>query len=42
MQVFHELIPGDNAERVNYSRWFKNLIPGSIGVIGTMFFTDEV
>jgi len=23
MQGFHELIPGDNAKRVNYCRWFK-------------------
>ena len=24
IQVFHELIPGDNPKRVNYCRWFKN------------------
>jgi hypothetical protein len=22
MQAFHELIPGDNAKRVNYCQWF--------------------
>jgi hypothetical protein len=32
MQVFHELIPGDYAKRVNYCRWFKNLICGNIDV----------
>ena len=38
MQVFHELIPGDNAKRVNYCRWFKNLIRGNIGVLDQVFF----
>ena len=33
MQVFHGLIPGDYAKRVNYCRWFKNLIRGNIGVL---------
>jgi len=33
MQGFHELIPGDYAKRVNYCRWFKNLIRGNIGVL---------
>jgi hypothetical protein len=42
MQVFHELIPGDNAKRVNYCRWFKKLIRGNIGVLDQVFFTDEV
>ena len=32
MQVFHEPIPEDNAKRVNYCRWFKNLIYGNISV----------
>jgi hypothetical protein len=41
MQVFHELIPGDNAKRVNYCRWFKNLIRGNIGVLDQVFFTDK-
>jgi hypothetical protein len=41
MQVFHELIPGDNAKSVNYCRWFKNLIRGNIGVLDQIFFTDE-
>jgi len=41
MQVFHELIPGDNAKRVNYCRCFKNLIRGNIGVLEQVFFTDE-
>ena len=40
MQVFHELIPGDNAKRFNYCR-FKNLIRGNIGVLDQVFFTDE-
>jgi len=38
MQVFHELIPGDNAKRVNYCPWFKNLILGNIGVLDQVFF----
>ena len=38
MQVFHELIPGDNAKRFNYCRWFKNLIRGNIGVLDQVFF----
>jgi hypothetical protein len=41
MQVFHELIPGDYAKRVNYCRWFKNLIRGNIVVLHQVFFTDE-
>ena len=41
MQVVHELIPGDYAKRVNYCRWFKNLIRGNIGVSDQVFFTDE-
>jgi len=41
MQVFHELIPGDYAKRVNYRRWFKNLIRDNIGVLDQVFFTDE-
>ena len=41
MQVFHELIPGDYAKRVNYCRWFKNLIRGNTGVLDQVFFTDE-
>jgi hypothetical protein len=41
MQVFHELIPGDNAKRVNSCRWFKNLIRGNICVLDQVFFTDE-
>jgi hypothetical protein len=41
MQVFHELIPGDNAKRVNYCRCFKNLIRGNIGFLEQVFFTDE-
>jgi hypothetical protein len=40
MQVFHELIPGDNAKRVNYCRWFKNLIRGNICVLDQVFFTE--
>jgi hypothetical protein len=40
-QVFHELIPGDNAKRVNYCRWFKNLIRGKICVLDQVFFADE-
>jgi hypothetical protein len=42
MQVFHELIPGDYAKRVNYCQWFKNLIRGNIAVLDQMFFTDKV
>ena len=38
MQGFHELIPGDNAKRVNYCRWFKNLIHGNIGILDQVFF----
>jgi len=38
MQVFHELIPGDIAKRVNYCRWFKNLIRGNISVLDQVFF----
>ena len=38
MQVFHELIPGDNAKGVNYCRWFKNLICGTMGVLDQVFF----
>ena len=38
MHVFHELIPGDNAKRVNYCRWFKNLIRGNTGVLDQVFF----
>jgi len=38
MQVFHELIPGDYAKRVNYCRWFKNLIRGNIVVLDQVFF----
>jgi hypothetical protein len=41
MQDFHELIPGDYAKRVNYCRWFKNLIRGNIGVLDQVLFTDE-
>jgi hypothetical protein len=41
MQVLHELIPGNYAKRVNYCRWFKNLIRGNIGVLDQVFFTDE-
>jgi len=41
MQVFYELIPRDNAKRVNYCRWFKNLIHGNIGVLDQVFFIDE-
>jgi hypothetical protein len=41
MQIFHELIPGDNAKRVNFCRWFKNLIRGNIGVLDQVFFKDE-
>ena len=41
MQVLHELIPGDNAKRINYRRWFKNLICGNIGVSDQVFFADE-
>jgi len=41
MQVFHELIPGDSVKRVNYCRWFKNLIRGNIGVLDQVCFTDE-
>jgi hypothetical protein len=39
-QVFHKLIPGDYAKRVNYCRWFKNLIRGNTGVLDQVFFTD--
>jgi hypothetical protein len=42
MQVFHELIHGAYAKRVNYCRWFKNLIRGNIGVLDQVVFTDEV
>jgi hypothetical protein len=38
MHVFHELIPGDYAKRVIYSRWFKNLIRGNIGVLDQVIF----
>ena len=38
MQVFHKLIPGNNAKRVNYFRWFKNLIRGNIAVLDQVFF----
>jgi len=41
MQVFHDLIPGDNAKRVNYCRCFKNPIRGNICVLDQVFFTDE-
>jgi hypothetical protein len=41
MQVFHELIPGDYAKRVNYCQWFKNPIRGNTGVLDQVFFTDE-
>ena len=41
MQVSHDLIPGGYATRVNYCRWFKNLIRGNIGVSDQVFFTDE-
>jgi hypothetical protein len=41
MQVFHELIPGDYAKRVNYRRWCKNLIRGNIGVLDQVFSTDK-
>jgi hypothetical protein len=41
MQVFHKLTPGDNAKRVDYCRWFKNLIRGNTGVLHQVFFTDE-
>jgi hypothetical protein len=41
MQDFHELIPGDYAKRVNYCRWFKNLIRGNIDVLDQVFFTEE-
>ena len=41
MQVFQELIPGDNAKRVNYFRWFKNLIRGNIGILDQVCFTVE-
>jgi hypothetical protein len=41
MEVFHELISGDYAKRVNYCQWFKNLIHGNIGVLDQVFFTDE-
>jgi hypothetical protein len=41
-QVFQELIPGDYAKRVNYCRWFKNLIRGNTGVLDQVFFTDKV
>jgi hypothetical protein len=40
-QVFHELIPGDYAKRVNYCRWFKNIIRDAICVLDQVFFTDE-
>ena len=42
MQVFHKPIPGDYAKRVNYCRWFKNLIRCNTGVLDQVFFTDEV
>jgi len=41
MQGFHERIPGDNAKRVNYCRWLKNLIRDNFGVLDQMIFTDE-
>jgi len=41
MQGFHELIPGDNAKRVNYCQWLKNPIRGKIGVLDQVFFTGE-
>jgi len=41
MQVFHELIPGNCAKRVNCWQWFKNLILDNIGVLDQMFFTDR-
>jgi hypothetical protein len=37
MQVFHELIPGDYAKRVDCCRWFKNLIRGNIVVLDRVF-----
>jgi len=42
MQVFHKLIPGDYAKRVNYCRWFKNLIHGNIGVLDQMVYRRSV
>jgi len=41
MQVFHELIPGGYAKRVNYCQWFKNRIRGNIGILDQVIFTDE-
>jgi hypothetical protein len=41
MQVFQELIREDYAKRVNYCRWFKNLIRDNIGVLDQVFFTDK-
>jgi hypothetical protein len=41
MQVFHELISGEYAKRVNYCRWFKNLIRGNTGVLDQVIFTEE-
>jgi hypothetical protein len=41
MKVSHKLIPGDYAKRVNYCRWFKNLICENTGVLDQVFFTDE-
>ena len=41
MQDFHELIPGDNANKINYGRWFKNIIHGNTGVLDQVFFTDK-
>jgi hypothetical protein len=40
--VFHELILGENTKRVNYFRWFKNLIHGNIVVLDQVFLTDKV
>ena len=40
-QVFHELIPGGYAKRVNYCQWFKNRIRGNIGILDQVIFTDE-
>jgi hypothetical protein len=41
MQVFHQLIPGDYAKRVNYCRWFRTLIRSNICVLDQVFFTDD-
>jgi hypothetical protein len=41
MQVLHELIPGDNVKRVNYCRWFKNLIRGNTGVLDQVFLQTK-